>query len=265
MKTIVCPVDFSETANNAVVYAAQVANKLGAELVLAHAQHVPVVDTQGSVSALKDLMEDKQKEASRKLDMLIDQVSGLTSGKVSTYQTFGLVVDMIKEMDQESSIFLVVMGTKGEANVLDNWVGTTTTDVMTRCELPMIIVPNDCEFNGWERVGFSTDFTTETDAGILDVKEFLKPFDAKLSVVHVSNQKVDTEELMAIVKHFGSSVSVDTIIGSNVAIELNDYVWEKDLQLLVLKRHKRNFFDKLFHKSVSREIALSSDMPILIF
>jgi nucleotide-binding universal stress UspA family protein len=265
MKSIICPVDFSETAENAAQYAARVAKMIDAEVVLAHAQHVPVVETYTPVVTLNDMMEQKQLEASKKLDSLASKLKSSIGGNIRTWQTFGLVVDMIKEIESETPIFLIVMGTKGATNPIDRWIGTTSTDVMARCELPMIIVPGDASFEGLNKVGYATDFTQETDDGILDFQEFIKPFNADLSIVHVSNKRVNADELLAVVKHFEPKANVDTIAGDNIAEELNDYVWTNDLQLLALKRHKRNVFTNLFHKSVSRELAISSNMPVLIF
>ncbi|MBO6518228.1 MAG: universal stress protein [Bacteroidia bacterium] len=264
MKTIVCPVDFSETAEKAAHYAARIARELDAELILAHAQHVPSVDAQGTIMAVKDLVEEQQAVVSKDLDALVSRLNSSIGGAIKTWQTFGLVVDMINEMLEQKSIYMVIMGTKGATNAIDRWIGTTSTDVMNRCDVPMIIVPEGSEFVGWKRVGYATDFSQETDNGILDVQELIKPFGATLSIVHVSNKTVDADEMMAVVRHFEPEVNVDTITGSDVALELNDYVWSNDLQLLALKRHKRNFFERLFHKSVAQEIAISSQMPILV-
>ena len=71
--------------------------------------------------------------------------------------------------------------------------------------------------------------------------------------------------MLAVVKHFEPNANVDTIAGEDIASELNDYVWENDLQLIGLKRHKRGFINNLFHKSISKELAMTSKMPVLIF
>ncbi|MCO4818681.1 MAG: universal stress protein [Bacteroidetes bacterium] len=265
MRTIVCPVDFSEISENAANYAARVARDLDAEVVIAHAQHVPVLDVHTPPSTVKDMMDQQQLDNSRKLDGLASKLKTSVGGNIRTWQTFGLVVDMIREIEAESAIYLVIMGTKGVNNPFDKWIGTTSSDVMQRCEIPMIIVPDGSVYTGWPKAGYATDFTMESDNAILDFQELVRPFNSTLNIIHVSNKKVNADEMLAVVKHFEPNANVDTIAGEDIASELNDYVWENDLQLIGLKRHKRGFINNLFHKSISKELAMTSKMPVLIF
>ena len=46
MKKILVPIDFSETSDNAFVYALEMAKRLKAELVLLHTFELPIVDSQ---------------------------------------------------------------------------------------------------------------------------------------------------------------------------------------------------------------------------
>ncbi len=265
MKTIVCPVDFSDISENAANYAARIARDLDAEVILAHAQHVPVLDVHAPPSTVKDLMDQQQLENSKKLDDLASRIKSSIGGNIRIWQTFGLVVDMIREIQAESTIYLVVMGTKGATNAFDKWIGTTSSDVMQRCEIPMIIVPEGSVYIGWTKVGYATDFSMESDNAILDFQEVVKPFSSDLSIIHVSNKKINADEMLAVVRHFEPTANVDTIAGEDIAAELNEYVWENDLQLIALKRHKRSFINNLFHKSVSKQLAITSKMPVLIF
>lgn len=265
MKTIVCPVDFSDISENAANYAARIARDMEAELVLAHAQHVPVLDVHMPPSTVKDMMDQQQLDNSRKLDNLAGNIKSAIGGNIRTWQTFGLVVDMIREIQAESSIYLVIMGTKGASNAFDKWIGTTSSDVMQRCEIPMIIIPEGSVYTGWAKVGYATDFSMESDNAILDFQELIKPFGSALNIIHVSNKKVNADEMLAVVRHFEPTANVDTIAGEDIAAELNDYVWENELQLIGLKRHKRSFINNLFHKSVSKQLAITSKMPVLIF
>ncbi|MFT5723705.1 MAG: nucleotide-binding universal stress UspA family protein [Bacteroidia bacterium] len=265
MKTIVCPVDFSDLSENAANYAARIARDLDAEVVLAHAQHVPVLDVHTPPSTVKDMMDNQQLENSKKLDGLASRLKSSIGGDIRTWQTFGLVVDMIKEIEAESRVSLVIMGTKGATNSFDKWIGTTSSDVMQRCEMPMIIVPEGSVYIGWTKVGYATDFTMEADNAILDFQELIRPFTSELSIIHVSNKKINADELLAVVRHFEPTANVDTIVGESIAAELNDYVLENDLQLIAIKRHRRGFINNLFHKSTSKELAITSKMPVFIF
>jgi K+-sensing histidine kinase KdpD len=50
----------------------------------------------------------------------------------------------------------------------------------------------------------------------------------------------------------------------DVVQSINQYVEEKEVDLLVMAKHNRNFFDRLFHKSLSKKMAFHTKIPLLV-
>ena len=45
---------------------------------------------------------------------------------------------------------------------------------------------------------------------------------------------------------------------------LNQYAADNEVDLLVMVTKHRNFLDNLFHKSITRDVAIHTELPILI-
>ena len=91
MKKILLPIDFSETSDNAFVYAIEMAKIFKAELVLLHTFELPIVDSQSlpinyaviyETIELTNFDHFKEKNPGRDLTFLEKCVCALTGGFV---------------------------------------------------------------------------------------------------------------------------------------------------------------------------------------
>ncbi|MCB9261036.1 MAG: universal stress protein [Flavobacteriales bacterium] len=265
MKTIVCPTDFSEIANNALEYACYLAKSLNAEIIVAHAQHVPIIDPAAPVNAMSAMLEEALEQANEKLTNLAGRYTLMTGVAIKTQASVGLLVDVIHQMHQEKSVDMIVMGTKGATNAVSKWIGTTAASIIQRCQLPVLIIPENSDFELWNKVAFATDFSQEDEATLGLFEDFMGHFKTEVHMVHVSKSKVNSEEMLRVIKHYEGKAIVENVVGADVVEELNRYVGNNDIGVLGMKRHHRGFFDSLFHKSITKEMAMTTKTPILIF
>src|SRR5688500_6004090 len=79
LRRILCPVDFSAPAEDALRYALQLAGPLGAEVHVAHVFHMPVpMMPDGELYSLPDLIESTRADLRRTLDDLARRLPGIT-------------------------------------------------------------------------------------------------------------------------------------------------------------------------------------------
>ena len=265
MKTILCPTDFSENAQGAVRYAAKLASVNGASLFLLHARHVPIVDAYAPASTMTTMMDDAFQAAEKRMSNYAEEVAHDHQIRVESRVAFGLLSDMVEELESSQPVDLVVLGTRGAGNAVNEWLGTTASQIMQVSKAPTIVIPGNAEYQGLRRVGYATDFSSDSDMMIEQFANMMKPFNAEVFVVHVSTSSDSSDELDRIIKHFENASDPVTIKGENIAEELNAFIWDNSLNLLALKRHKRNWFDNLFHKSITKEMIYHSNVPVLVF
>ena len=265
MNTILCPIDFSDNADNAVRYAARMAEIVNAELHLVHGLHVPVVDAYAPASTVTSIMEEVEQHAKNTMLRYAEGIERDFGRKVKTTVTFGLVNDIVEKIERDQKINLVVLGTHGATNAVDVLLGTTAAQIMAHSDSPTLVVPRDATFSGLKKVGYATDFSSDADKKIEEFIALMKPFNSEILVVNVTHESGNPDELDNIVKHLDHETHPILVKGDNIPDELNSFIRDNDLQALAMKRHKRNWFDNLFHKSMTKQMVYHSEVPIMVF
>src|ERR1700742_796908 len=113
IKKIFCPTDFSATANNAVNYAAKLAEALKAELVLMNIYQVPLSYTGIMGEAISNDPHENPQAASKTLEEKCNAIKSTYNIKVSfevDFTTGSLAKSITHDADGET---LIVMGTGG--------------------------------------------------------------------------------------------------------------------------------------------------------
>ena len=152
MKKILVPIDFSETSDNAFVYALEMAKRLKAELVLLHTFELPIVDSQAmpiNYATIYNSIElanfEHFKQKMPKLHTIAEE-RNLNQIPLSHIMMDGDLLLGIKKVIAQENIDMVVMGTKGAEGWLDSVIGTNTGSVITGVSVPVLSVPAGAQF-----------------------------------------------------------------------------------------------------------------------
>lgn len=269
MKKLLCPTDFSDTADKAVVYAAKLAQKSGAHLDLFNVQSL--ADRTPDEAMLGEQMnaqmaEDRLEELSREISRVF-RIS--CHGKVST--TFSGLAGVIER--EAGNYDLVVMGTKGPDNVYQFLFGSNSYRIARHTQTPVLIVPEMAGFSDIRKTAFAFDYWRNNSLPLAQLIKLIKPLDSSLVVLEVLEPSVSLraeEELkadqMILRDTFGQDVDLqfDTLHTATIAESLDKYVKEKGVDWLALCTQHQSFLDRLFHKSLIKEMSKLATYPLLI-
>jgi universal stress protein A len=142
IKTILCPIDFSEISANALEYAVFLASHHHAELLILHVveqlhefEHYQIL-----VLTPQELAEEMEKQAHEKLTKLTEQIKKTI--KVKTVVRQGKpFVEIIKEA-KEKDMDLIVMASHGRTGVSHMLMGSVAEKVVRKAHCPVLIVRN---------------------------------------------------------------------------------------------------------------------------
>lgn len=146
MKSLLVPVDFSDTSGRLLGRAEDEARLRGARLILLHviepAAEVAGFETDPEMMRLRvgqDLEDERRIEAAR-IKELADGVRSRGLECESSVK-FGLPADEILASVKEHGVDLVVMGSHGHGAIYHLFTGSVVTGVLKRIECPVMIVP----------------------------------------------------------------------------------------------------------------------------
>ena len=140
IKTILCPVDFSEISTNAMQYAVFLASHHHAELLLLHVvEHLQEFEHyQVLVFTPQELADEMEKQAYEELNKLTEQIKKTIKVEAVVRQGKAFV-EIIKEA-KEKDMDMIVMGSQGRTGISHMLMGSVAEKVVRKASCPVLIV-----------------------------------------------------------------------------------------------------------------------------
>lgn len=270
MKKILVPIDTSKVSKGAVIYAANLATTLGGEIIL-----LSVINASSTSSTLINwrILEEKlvRRDRENVTKMLEEIREEIGSGmRITHRQALGFPVhEMINSFVIENKIDLVVMGTGGASGLKKLLTGTNTASVIDTSRVPVIAVPKTTKPKPIRKIIYATDMS-HLDEEIKTIARFAKPFDADVEVVHLAGEghrKRNRTELERILVRMARyrKIHLSVTRGVDIAGSLRALASKHKADLIVMFTHELDFFEKLFGKGNTRQVAFDSTVPLLAF
>lgn len=137
---VLCGVDPSDEAAQAARFAAELAVRAGARLILLHAAPPPWAPT-GNADQ-HELMQDAAAfDRAGYLGAVVDPISVNPLASVERVVEFGLPVEVMRSVAEELRALCLVVGSRGEGAVEAALAGSTTGALAREAPCPVVLVP----------------------------------------------------------------------------------------------------------------------------
>ncbi|MCI0448894.1 MAG: universal stress protein [Chlorobi bacterium] len=278
MKNILVPTDFSKNSFYGLEFSANLARRSGAKIHLFNAALTstyyytsdPLVISPPAAVMVESINENLKRASMKKLEKI--QKSRLLKGlKVNlNCETAFSVYREIIEYSKRIRSDLIVMGTKGESNLKDIFLGSTAERVVRFSEKPVLVIPNKIKNLNPKLVVFASDFTAEAFGIFPFVWEFAKIFGSKVDLLKINTTdqfrrtRDDSKRMSKFNKKFGSKFR---------AVIYNDYMKEEGIlnysdqieaDLIAIGTHGKKGLARFFSSDVSEGVVRLSHKPILV-
>lgn len=269
--TILVPTDFSKPSKVAVLYAALLAKKAGAELVIATVAYGQASSRAMMVSQKLDM--EMKNIAIKELEELTNEIQSKVRGKltISTQVLSGFpVTQVIQRFVKRKEVDLIVMGTRGATGLQKVIIGSNAAAMIQSSSVPVIIVPHNATFKGFKKIVYATDMN-DIEEELSTVSVFAKLFNAKIDVLHVIPEATSTDlnakqiksDLVKKMKY--EKISFHLSKNDAIPEAIDNFMVDRKADILIMFTHKLSFFEKLFSRSVTRKLAFHSHIPMLTF
>lgn len=266
MKNILACTDFSPSGENAIRYAAGLAQATGASLTLLHICHLPVVtgETPIMVYSIEDI--EKEAEIHLKKDAAdLEKVFGL---KPKAIVTTGLAVDEITEMADKEHSDLVVMGTQGIGNT-PGVFGGVVYELMQSGKISVIAVPPGYSFKPIHKIVFASDLHKNEHPHYMTLRKLVNAFNAKVFLLSImkTEEVPSTEKAVAGIEleHAFADLNHEFMLleGDDMEDRLGHFAENEGAELVVVVPHRHNFFKRMFGKTHTKEMLRYTHLPLL--
>jgi nucleotide-binding universal stress UspA family protein len=270
MKIILAPTDFSPSSINAVLYAAELANYLHARLVICTVIQppVPVSEIPVPKSAIEDLINERKRD----LNELVVNIRSRSHNQLHiSYELLtGAVDKKIEVATGQYKPLVIVMGIKQGKSLTRALFGSAAFKILNQARYPLLIIPEFVKWFPIKQIGFACDMENTKETIPSDtIKQWINLFGAKMDIIHVSpdEQAFDSDiavESQFLQKEFKSyKPEFYYLKGSSLAIELQEFIRQHNLGLLIIVQKKEQGFFKFLENRHSKEIITHDQIPIL--
>ncbi|KYP16456.1 universal stress protein [Flavihumibacter sp. CACIAM 22H1] len=270
MKSILVATDFSAPSRAAAQYAAALCKLNGATLTLLHAYLLPtpVSEVPYVMVSVEELQKDNEKLVGE-LAVALQQQFGI---EVKTLVSIGLPADEVVFQAGETGADLIVAGMRGVTNTLDKLIGSTTSAILRKSTIPVLVIPEQIVYSGWQQIAYATDFNHTMNLRCLNMLKVLAGNHPalQLNVVHVQRPG----EIMS-AEQIAGKVRLDPMLEAipHKYVELEHESVEEGLKrflqdvacdVLVMVAHKHSWWERLFSGSHTRDMVYQSEIPLLV-
>lgn len=269
MKKILVPTDRSDNAKHALNYALELFKGEEVEFVLFQSFDIPTYTADMPV-IIEDFGSDEVKR------LLEQDVHDLRKKYAEGKFTFSAMVESgslsfnVEHLVEELGIDMVVMGTKGASGISAAIIGSNTSDVIQAATCPVLAVPESATIELPTQILFATDNKGLSDASVItSLTDIAKKFKSHIHLMNVLDEgkmttvdeAVEGLKLDHILEEIEHTFHFENAADKAQAIE--NYLNTHNIDLLAVVPRKNNFFDAIFHRSVTRKLTLHTKVPML--
>jgi nucleotide-binding universal stress UspA family protein len=261
MKKILIPVDFSETSENALLFACELFGLTALEITLLH-----IYGTESTALLMKSIDGLLIKDAKEKLNVLVKKVKEKEPKiEVKIQLAKNYPVQSIVSLSENGNFDYIIMGTKGASGLKEVFLGSVAGGVITKSKVPVIVIPSKHTDQRTNSIVFAVNDDKLLKTVNLEPLRLLADVNgAKITILNIMNKQASKiSESLEEVKSLDAIVANVSATG-DINKDINDYLISHSAGLLCLIRGKKGYIDRMFSNCVTLKQTFNSPIPLLV-
>lgn len=261
--------DFSEVASHAASYALLIASKINGQVEIMHVLQPPV-------DWIKLPKENEQFYPETKME--IAHANAMLSDLVHSFENSGIKAmpsllynygpENVFSHVQNSKADLVIMGSRGMGASRSLMLGSNALKVLRNVKTPTLVVQKASGKAEFKKIAFLTTLEDDQLEVYSKLKEFAELLDATIELVFINTpynffESKETDKMFAEFIEDSSLVKKILINAHNMERGILFYSENFQPDLLVLAKSDKPGLVKLFNPSLTENLVLEHDFPIL--
>jgi len=257
MKTIIVPIDFSESSKNAARFAVQcLIGYYDARLLLYHSYSKSAHAT-ASQEGLDRMKKELSELGPLKIEWLAEEGDDF--------------VDDLERLVRHQDAHLIIMGVSEKSRLEQFFLGAHALELARRKVCPVLAIPPECRYRPIKNVVLASDFkNVASSIPVVPIISVLEIFRPKLHIINVdaSHYVALTDDyLKAREKMQDMFVSFNPefyFIGMNDFHDaLTEFTRDKEIDMIITIPRKHSLSEQMFRTSNTKKLIFESHLPVL--
>ena len=283
---IILSTDFTDENKVLLPYAINFLKDAGGEIIIFHAYMDNVfigsnsypgnmdADNYFTTEILVELERNSQLNMKEKTQYLVDLIKeeGADNITVRPVLVSGDPEEGLIELSKKEKPDLILMGTRGKGGkrFLE---GSLVKSVMTKCDVPMLFIPEGYSWRESKEVVYATDFSEYDILTLERIFNILKPYKPHIHVIHFVEDSENPKEAIQmeqleqafLEKDFDGEIHFQLVHTDNAPQALKIFCERNDISLSSFIAYRKGFFDFIFRDKLDKDAFLNLNIPMLTF
>ena len=256
--------DLSDETPALLDYGVQLAQSLGARAWIQHVFYIPPAMA-GELFIPTEATKQYQQQVREQLAAL--QATTATETGLDLYYeaSYGELSVEMNQLIRREHIDLIVVGNRGGGGS-DNILGSNTLRVIHRALCPVLAVPSQLSFRPIKRIALAADWQRTSLESMTRLISLARQWEAHLNIIHVSDdrKKTDTESETLLDRPLSAVPHTFYQVNTHAIEEgIQQHVEQYRIDLIALVPRSHGFFDRLFQRSITRQMVHHTQIPLL--
>ena len=261
------PVDFSDNSLQALDLALALATPRVDRITVLH-----VIETHYDFATQVALFTEQQRKEGRKRGKELLEKHAHAQVGLRFKLEEGNPAIQISQLASKQKINLIVMGTQGASGITKSLIGTVAVSVIRGAPSPVLVVPTIATKTNLHQFVLGLEFADHEPPTLDWLAKQVKKWKGKLQIIHVKpSEKQGFKQVLlelGIKQYLGKkypSLKAEflSLTGEKPAEVLGTYM-KSHPGILVMSHAHPNYWEELFTKSESIQMAFRTQVPLLI-
>ncbi len=240
-----------------------------AKLILVHAVYLSSMPRASVTLKTKEIEKNMAEHAQEDIQLLCKKLQNNYPELSISYEIIHKepLDEVIMTYAKYNLIDLIVMGTKGASGINKFLIGTNTSTIINKSNIPVIAVPEYAEYTGFKKILYASDLKN-IHTELRSILPFAQKFQSSLTIMYVhrdnNEEAMDHDKLQSELQttYNYKNLFVQVSIHKDIIVAIEEFInsWSPDM--LVLFTHKLTLFENIFGKSITQEMSFRSKIPV---
>lgn len=263
MRKVLIPTDFSTVSKNAIVYALNLYKNTDTVFTILHVYQPSFDPAQHEIVDASLGMQEVKKENMKNLLSSISSIAENFNLEIESLLEIGFTVETIVKLSEAYDV--IAMGSTGSNNIINKFFGGISIGVASKAKCPVFLIPENTSFKPIKNLLYAFHLEKLEKSILESAVNFAKRNKSTLHFVYISNSGIVKEKFLEITEIKNLNYTINTIKSNSFIAGINKCIENKNIDVLIMATKHRKFWDKLFHKSLTKKLALNSSIPLLVY
>ncbi len=265
MKKILVPTDFSPVADNAILYAIEIAAKFKSELYFYHVYSLDRFNYDLNFSKHEQPFTKKMEQKMNHTAMRFKDKTTQYEIAVQTHVELGDIFSLFSKTVEKHAIDLIIMGSQGATGLKKVIFGSAAAMALDMAEVPVLVVPPKHSFCPLEHIILATDHNGIGQNVVTPLQKLASRFGAKVTVLNVKTGPPENIRQKSSLSFAGVETTYCEVpMTKSINESINEFIRKEGCDLLCMVRREKGFFESIFKKSITKAQVFNSKVPLLV-